>query len=205
MLKAGFAVEDEGVEGGGGHLGTPESRAQGILRVVLASHVDSQDPCARDIVSAYRYASDAPFSKGEAGRGAAIVGATAVSQLDDELLDQLLEAVSATGLVYGVDPSRVLYVFDQLLQLGRRIPGQTSKRSGLPESSQEICFDIVVDMMGWGPSIKRPSCVSRHDIRDGEQSLEGGRSGSVRLTDRDRSGDDTESSDLLMVESRGGV
>jgi hypothetical protein len=97
--------------------------------------------------------------------------------LDDELLHQLLEAMSATGLVYGVEPSRVLYVFDQLLQLGRRIPGQTSKRSGLPKPGQEICFDIVMgvmDVMGGGPSIKRPSCVSRHDIRDGRQGLEGG-------------------------------
>lgn len=136
MLKVGLAIEDEGVEGSGRHLGVSESWAQGILRIVLAGHVDSQDPCAGDIVSPYRYASDAPFSKGEAGRGAAIVGAAAVSQLGDELLDQLLEAMPATGLVYGIDPSGVLYVFDQLLQLGRRIPGQTSERSGLPEPSE---------------------------------------------------------------------
>lgn len=167
MLKAGFAIEDEGVDGGGRHLGALQSRAQGILRVVLAGHVDSQNPCARDIVSPYGYASDAPFPKGEASRGAAIVGAAAVSKLDDELLDQLLEAMSATGLVYGVDPLGVLDVFDQVLQLGRRIPGQTGERSGLPEPSQEICFGIVMDVMGCGPSIKRPSCVSRHDIRDG--------------------------------------
>lgn len=174
MLRARFAVEDEGVEGGGRHLWAPESWAKGVVGIVLASHVDSQDPRAGDIVSPNGYAPDTTFAKREASRGAAVVGAATVSQLEYELLDQLLEAMPSRGLVYGVDPSRVLYVFDQLLQLGGRIPGQTSKRSGLPKPGQEICFDIVMEVMRGGPSIKRPSCVSRHDIRDGRQGLEGG-------------------------------
>lgn len=60
-----------------------------------------------------------------------------------------------------------------------------------------------MDVMEGGPSIKRPSCVSRHDIRDDGQGLEGGRTALVRLTGRDWSGDGAEPSGFWMVESRG--
>lgn len=139
-------------------------RAETSIRVILAGKVDCQCPRTRWVVSSYwRFASEA-FAAGEACRSRALRRATTAAQLEDVStaqvvvsnhtthskssvgniavrhipVNQELEIVPSTGSMDGIDSSRVLNVLDVLVQLGRRIIGQTGKRRLSPEARYQI-------------------------------------------------------------------
>jgi hypothetical protein len=79
-------------------------------------------------------------------------------------IDKLLKVMPPGGSMDEIYTSRILNVLDVLVQLGRRIRGQTGECGFLPKACRQV--DAVQDFITATGSSTRSLCPGCHDLRE---------------------------------------